>query len=248
MAGQSGPLAKLATLGLLGPDTTYVHCNTLRDDELRRMADSGGSASVSPEVEMNMGHGMPATGRLLEHGIRPSLSVDVVTGIGGDMFTVMRMCLAMERALVNQRALQAGTSVDRLSLTTRDVLEFATLEGARACGLADRVGSLSPGKQADLILVRTDGLNLTPLNNPVGALVVATHPGDVDSVFVAGRALKRHGRLLYPDLAGLRTRAVASRDFLLARAGLQPGLDWTLPFESRWKQSHLAAVPEPRPD
>jgi len=138
--------------------------------------------------------------------------------------------------------------VDRLSLTTRDVLEFATLEGARACGLADRVGSLSPGKQADLILVRTDGLSLTPLNNPVGALVVATHPGDVDSVFVAGRALKRHGRLLYPDLAGLRTRAVASRDYLLARAGLQPGLDWTLPFESRWKQSHLAAVPEPRPD
>src|SRR5207237_1438627 len=125
--------------------------------------------------------------------------------------------LAMERALVNQRALQAGTSVDRLSLTTRDVLEFATLEGARACGLADRVGALSPGKQADLILVRTDGLNLTPLNNPVGALVVATHPGDVDSVFVAGRALKRHGKLLYSDLPGLRARAVASRDYLLAR-------------------------------
>ena len=188
---------------------------------------------------MNMGHGMPATGRLLAHGIRPSLSVDVVTGIGGDMFTVMRMALAMERALVNDRAIRGGTSVDRLSLTSRDVLEFATVEGARACGLEGRIGTLTPGKQADLIVVCTDALNLTPLNNPIGALVLATHPSDVDTVVVAGRALKRQGKLLHADLDKVRARAIASRDFLLERAGLRPGLDWTLPFDARWQQSHL---------
>ncbi len=188
---------------------------------------------------MNMGHSMPATGRLLAHGIRPSLSVDVVTGIGGDMFTTMRMALAMERALVNDRALRAGTSVDRLALTSRDVLEFATIEGARACGLADRIGTLTPGKQADVIVVRTDALNLAPLNNPIGALVLATHPSDVEWVFVAGRAVKRDGRLSHSDLAQVRARAAASRDYLFERAGLRPGLDWTLPFETKWKAFHL---------
>src|SRR5581483_5241661 len=120
------PVGRLRDQGLLGPDTTYVHCNTLPDEELRMIADSGGGISVSPEVEMNMGHGMPVTGRALAQGIRPCLSVDVVTGIGGDMFTVMRVCLAMERSLVNDRAIQAGTSVDRLPLTSRDVQETAT--------------------------------------------------------------------------------------------------------------------------
>jgi 5-methylthioadenosine/S-adenosylhomocysteine deaminase len=237
--GRTRPIGQLHDQGLLGADSTFIHCNTLQEDELQMMADSGATASVSPEVEMNMGHGMPATGRLLAHGIRPSLSVDVVTGIGGDMFTVMRMALAMERALVNDRAIRGGTSVDRLSLTSRDVLEFATVEGARACGLEGRIGTLTPGKQADLIVVRTDALNLTPLNNPIGALVLATHPSDVDTVVVAGRALKRQGKLLHADLDKVRARAIASRDFLLERAGLRPGLDWTLPFDARWQQSHL---------
>ena len=239
--GRQRPVAQLGAMGLLGADTTYVHGNELQDDELDMIAASGGSASVAPEVEMNMGHGMPGTGRFLAHGIRPCLSVDVVTGIGGDMFTVMRMALAMERALINQRAMATGTSVDRLSLTSRDVLEFATIEGARACGLGARVGTLTPGKQADLILVRTDGLNHIPLNNPFGALVLASHPSDVDSVYVAGRAVKRHGRLEGVDLTQLRRRADDSRNYLFEKAGLTVGLDWSLPFDAKWKQSHLAS-------
>jgi 5-methylthioadenosine/S-adenosylhomocysteine deaminase len=107
-------------------------------------------------------------------------------------------------------------------VTCRDVLEFATIEGARACGLEDRVGSLTPGKQADVVIVRADGVAMRPLNNAVGALVYNAHVGLVDTVLVAGRAVKRHGALL--DDAGARARRLAeeTRDHLLAEALKDP--------------------------
>jgi cytosine/adenosine deaminase-related metal-dependent hydrolase len=220
---------------LLGSDTTYIHCNTLSDQEMQLVADTGGTASIAPEVEMHMGHGFPATGRLLAHGIRPSLSIDVVTAIGGDMFGVMRATLAMERALVNDRALQQGRVVDRLDLTTRDVLEFATIEGARACGLADKIGSLTPGKEADIIMLKTDRPNLMPLNNPIGATVLAANPANVDTVLVAGTPVKRNGQFTSLDLTRVYKLAEESRDFLLEQVGLRPGFDWPLNTPDAWK-------------
>ena len=102
------------------------------------------------------------------------------------------------------------------TITLRDVLEFGTLAGAQATGLAHKVGSLSPGKQADLMLVRATDLNLTPVSDAVGAVVLAAHPGNVDAVFVAGRAVKRDGRMLGIDLDNLRERAFASQRHVLA--------------------------------
>ncbi|HUG49063.1 MAG TPA: amidohydrolase family protein [Candidatus Limnocylindria bacterium] len=224
--GLDKPLVQLDQRGLLGSDTTYVHCNSLHDDDLRLMADSGGSASVAPELEMHMGHGDVATGRLLAHGIRPSLSIDVVTSIGGDMFGAMRACLAAELALQNKRALDARRVLDPLPLMTSDALEFATIEGARACGLADKVGSLTPGKEADLILIDTDQLNLMPMNNARGGVVMSAHPGNVDSVWVAGRRVKQDGRLVGVDLAALRRTVEDSRDHVFAAAGAAIGGDW----------------------
>ena len=104
---------------------------------------------------MQMGHGNPATLRLLAVGVRPSISIDIVTSIGGDMFSCMRVLLAATRAVVNGKAIKQGRIVDPLPLTARDMLDFATLQGAQACGLAGKIGSLTPGKQADVVLVDT---------------------------------------------------------------------------------------------
>jgi 5-methylthioadenosine/S-adenosylhomocysteine deaminase len=208
-------VAMLNDQRLLGPDTTYVHCSRLDDDELDMIAATGGTASVACEVEMHMGHGYPPTGRLIAAGVRPSLSVDVCTGIGGDMFAQMRSTLSMQRAMANDDMLNAGETPDRLELTTRDVLEFATIEGARALGVEDRTGSITPGKEADLVLLRTDALNMFPVNNPVASVALAANTANVDTVLVRGRVVKRDSQLVDVDRQRLRRLADESRDYLL---------------------------------
>jgi 5-methylthioadenosine/S-adenosylhomocysteine deaminase len=224
--GKSRPLFWLQERDLLGPRITYVHCNTIGDDELRLIADSGGTASVAPDVEMQMGHGWPATGRLLDVGIRPSFSIDVCSSNGGDMFGTMRSAVGVQRAIDNDVAERAGEPLELLKVTCQDAIEFATIEGARACGLDDRTGSLTPGKEADLIMVRHDTLSMSPLNNPAGAIVYAAHPGNVDSVFVAGRCLKRAGKLIDVDEARVIADATRARDELNEAAGIQIGGGW----------------------
>lgn len=224
--GRVQPIRQLESRGLLGPDTTYVHCNSLADEELRMIADSGGTVSISPEVEMHMGHGYPATGRLLACGLRPSLSVDVVTGVGGDLFGNMRVCLAAERARANEQALDNDTVLDELDPTTADVLEFATIEGARAAGLESRTGSLTPGKDADIVLLRCNRPNLIPLNNPNATTVLAATPANVDTVLVAGRIVKRHGELVDVDLKRIRSHAESARDRLFSRLDVPVGQEW----------------------
>jgi len=222
------PVAALAERGLLGPDTTYVHCSRLHDDELAMIAGSGGTASVATEVEMHMGHGYPPTGRLVAAGVRPSLSIDVCTGIGGDMFTAMRTTLAMQRALDNDRVIQTGKAPTSLDLTARDVLGFATIEGARALGLADRTGSITPGKAADLLLLRTDRLNMLPVNNPVAAVALAANSSNVDTVLVEGRVVKQDGELVGEAAAAVRRLAESSRDYLVEHTeGARLGGAWT---------------------
>lgn len=215
--GKSGPIKFLHQHGLTGPHITYVHCNTLTDEELTIIAETGGTASVSADVESQMGHGWPATGRLLDAGIRPSLSIDVCSSTSGDMFNAMKTTISLQRALDNSRTENADGQVG-VKLRCEDVLEFATLQGARAAGLDDRVGSISVGKQADLVLLSTDGLGTTPLNNPVGAVVYSGNIGMVDTVLVAGTIVKRDGRLVRNDLEEIRTAAMAARDGLFERA------------------------------
>jgi 5-methylthioadenosine/S-adenosylhomocysteine deaminase len=229
--GRNRPIAALAERGLLGPTMTFVHCNSLADDELRMMADAGCTASVSPDIELQMGHGWPATGRLLRAGIRPSLSIDVCSSNGGHLFGTMRAAIGTERGFDNQAARDRGeASVSEMEITCRDVLEFATIDGARACGLDGGIGSLTPGKRADVILVRTDTFGMTPMNNPVGAFVYNAHPGLVDTILVDGVVVKRDGRLLGVDAARVRRLAIESRDDIMRRAagrgGARIGGDW----------------------
>jgi len=229
--GRSRPVQRLKDRGLLGPDITFVHCNTLGDDELRFIADSGGSVSIAPDIEMQMGHGWPATGRLMSAGIRPGLSIDTCVSNGGHLFGTMRLTLATQRAIDNS---EPGAS-DRpaVTLTSHDVLSFGTVDGARVSGMEHKIGSLTPGKQADILLVRADTLALAPLNNPVGQIVYAAHPGLVDTILVAGKIVKRSG-VLSGDLLKRACRLAGEhRDSLFERAcrtetlaQARPGGDW----------------------
>ena len=141
--GLNHPVDQLNSRGLLGPRTTYVHCCTLSDHEFKLMADSGGTASLSAEVELNMGHGNPATLGCLKYGLRPSISIDICTSVGGDMFTQIRVLMAATRGVVNADALKEKKLLDPLPLTARDMLDFATLQGAKAAN------SRSPNRFVD---------------------------------------------------------------------------------------------------
>jgi cytosine/adenosine deaminase-related metal-dependent hydrolase len=221
-AGRFAMVSQLNEMGLLGPDTTYIHCNYLSDEEFQLIADSGGKVSIAPSVEMIMGHGTPPTGKALAHGLRPSLSIDVVTTVPGDMFTQMRFLFAAERLLCHEAAFAAGNEEEPALLSSREVLEFATIEGARVCGLEDRTGSLTPGKKADLVLIRCDHSNTYPVIDPVSTVVHQADTRNIDTVMVDGRILKRDGRLVDADLGRARDLAETALDYLLQHTDVQP--------------------------
>lgn len=224
--GLNHPIDQLNAEGLLGPRTTYVHCCTLDDHEFKLMADTGGSASLAAEVELNMGHGNPATLQCLKYGLRPSISIDVCTSVGSDMFTQIRILMAASRGVVNAEALRQNRLLDPVPLTVKDMLDFATLQGAKTANLDHVTGSLTPGKDADFIILDTNSLNMFPINNPIGVVVEDAHVGNIDSVYVRGRAVKRHGKLVDVDIKALRRRMEASVDGLFERAGVERGKNW----------------------
>ncbi|MFC0435531.1 amidohydrolase family protein [Kutzneria buriramensis] len=215
----SRPIAAFHERGLLSDAITFVHANGVDDDELRMVADAGSSVSISPDVELKMGFGWPMTGRMLAAGVRPTFSIDDCPSAGGDMFATMRTAYAV------QRGLDGG-------LRARDLLEFATVDGAGACGMSALTGSLTPGKDADIILLRADDLSVFPFNNPAGTIVAAGHPGLVDTVLVAGRVVKRDGALVGVDLPALKSRLLESRNRISAAAGIPLDGSWRPPTES----------------
>src|SRR6476469_1238857 len=207
----------LNQLGLMGPDTTYIHCTDSTDEELDLIAKSGGSASVAPFVEMLMGHGVPPTGRLVARGVRPSLSIDVVSSVPGEMFTQMRTAFVQERILAFTDTPDTAFAP---TLTHRDVLELATVDGAQACALDHKIGTITPGKQADIILLRTDQVNVAPVVDPVATVVICADTSNIDTVFVAGRIVKQDGRLRRVAFPRLLQRLENARDYLLSKAGV----------------------------
>jgi 5-methylthioadenosine/S-adenosylhomocysteine deaminase len=211
--GQDGKVQEIGAAGLLGPDTTYIHCTTLNDTEIQMIVDSGGTVSLASPVEMMMGHGMPPIQKFLDRGLRPSLSVDVETNVPSDMFNQMRSVLALQRAL--------AAASGKAPVSMRDVLDFATVEGARANGLDAKIGTLTPGKQADLIMLRTDRMNVTPLNDPVAAVVTGMDTGNVDTVLIAGRVMKRAGKFLHVDWDAVMRMVADSRDHVVHKSGFK---------------------------
>jgi cytosine/adenosine deaminase-related metal-dependent hydrolase len=192
---------RLAAAGLLDSRTNIVHGNNLTDAQLRMMLDCGVTFSLAPETEMQQGHGHPITGRLRDAGRAPSLGADLESSIAGDMFTVARMALASQRALDNAASKAShGRLPPTSTLSCDDALGWVTMRGAEALGLANEIGSLKPGKQADVVLVRADTINMRPLHDPVAALIMQASISNVDTVLVAGEYRKRRGELSYASV------------------------------------------------
>jgi 5-methylthioadenosine/S-adenosylhomocysteine deaminase len=196
--------------GMLGKDVQVVHANSATPAAIEHLAATGTSVSLSPVTEMRVGFGFPLTGELLGAGVRVGLSIDTVALAGdANMFAVMKATQTVANA-------RAGSECH---LTARCVLELATIDGARSLDLGDRVGSLIPGKRADLILVRMTDLNCAPFTDPVHLLVEAAQPGNVEMVIVDGRILKRDGKLTAVDVERVVAEAGESLSVLRRRAG-----------------------------
>lgn len=192
------PIVDLADAGLLGPDINLVHANFLTDREFQSTANCGSSIAITPEVEMQMALGMPPTGAALSNGIPITLGTDVVTGVSTDMFSQMRFLLQTERARQNDMLLLQDTMPDQLNISARDVLGMATIDGAKALGLDRHTGSLTPGKCADIVLIRATDINLACIKDPTVAIVLHANPANVDTVLVNGEIRKSGGRLTHP--------------------------------------------------
>lgn len=219
-------VARLHRAGLLGEDILFVHCTFSSDEELRLIADAGASVSVQAETEMQMGMGRPITGRLIEHGVAPSLGVDITSNGSGDMFVQMRLALQTARMLGDQRFYDESSMPEDVSFTTRDALRWATINGAAGVGLGDRIGTLTPGKQADLVVINGNDFNLIGWNreDPVGTVVMHAHAGNVETVLVAGRPVKRDGLMVGIDPLALRRRVEDSSAWVRDVAGQHGGI------------------------
>ncbi|SFB71488.1 Cytosine/adenosine deaminase [Bosea sp. CRIB-10] len=206
-----GGWEQLIAEGLVGPGINIVHGNDLPDELLGQLVDLGASFSVTPENEMTQGHGFPITGRLLARGMAPSLGVDLESVLAGDMMGVARIALGMQRALDNAESRRRTGAIPPTStIPVRQALSWITIEGARMLGLDHRIGSLAPGKQADITLIDARALHLQPLHDPAAAVVMQAGRGDVEAVMIAGRFVKRDGKLLAEGLEGKLARLAAS--------------------------------------
>jgi cytosine/adenosine deaminase-related metal-dependent hydrolase len=213
---------KLEAAGLLGDNVNIVHGHALSDAQLQRFCDLGMSFSAAAESEMSQGHGHPLTGRLRQIGRAPSLGVDLESVMSGDMLSQARIALGIQRSLDNvaHRA-EHGTIPPTSTITTREALAWVTVEGARMLRQSHRIGSLAPGKQADLVVVRASDLNMQPVHDPVSSVVMQTSLANIDSVMVAGRWKKRQGQLLGVALDAPLAALRASGHKIASALGLQ---------------------------
>lgn len=221
--GMQPTFDQLAESGQFGPDNIFIHMTGMSDMAWRRAADAGAHVSLSVPIEMTMRHGMPPIQKCLDLGMQPSLSTDVECTMTADFFTQMRSTLTLQRAFINEAALAGETDLPDL-LTSRDCIRFATAEGAKGLGLDHKVGTLTPGKEADIIMLDATAINVAPLNHVPGAVVTLMERNNVDTVLVAGQIRKWAGHLVDVDLAHLGEQLVASRDYLFNAAGIEHDL------------------------
>jgi cytosine/adenosine deaminase-related metal-dependent hydrolase len=217
--GMSPTFDQLAQAGQFGSDLIFIHMTGMSDFAWKTAADAGARLSFSVPIEMHMRHGLPPIQKALDLGMQPSLSSDVECTMTSDFFTQMRSALTLQRALINEQALAGKENLPDL-LTSRDVIRFATVEGARCLGLEHKTGSLTPGKEADIILLDATAINVAPLNHVPGAVATLMERSNVDTVMVAGKIRKWRGELLDFDLPKMRKELEASRDYVFQAAGV----------------------------
>lgn len=189
-------IKEMYAAGLLGPDHVHIHGTTLDEEDWRCLAASGAHVSIAVETEMNMGMGWPAFCQCRRHKIKPTLSCDVISLNSGDLFTQMRLALATARFADNDPINKSGAMPAKLTVTCRDAIEWVTVNSAEAVGMADRIGSLTPGKDADVVIIgNPDSFTGQKAINPLGNAIFQANPSDVWDVFISGQRVKRNGRL-----------------------------------------------------
>lgn len=215
----SGPRPGMVSAlgGLLGADVTLIHCSNFDDSDLSAVSSRGASVSLTPSSEMASGSGPPPIQKLLDRNIRPGLGIDNEQIAPGDMFAQMRTAISLQHASYFELKLAGKAGLPNL-LTTRDVIRYATVDGALVAGLGAVTGSLEPGKQADLVILRADRPNIAPLNDAIGAVVWGMDTSNVDWVFVDGKALMRNGAL-EADVRAASEAAVKSQRRVAGAAG-----------------------------
>jgi 5-methylthioadenosine/S-adenosylhomocysteine deaminase len=216
--GMQPTFDQLGAAGQFGPDNIFIHMTGMSEAGWKYAADAGAHVTLSVPIEMQMRHGMPPCQTAIDHGMQPSLSTDVECTMTADMFTQMRGLMTLQRMLANEKALK-GEEFPKL-LTSLDAIRCATIEGARGLKLAHKTGSLTPGKEADIILLDAGALNVAPLNHVPGAVVTLMERSNVSTVLVAGQVKKWQGQIVGFDLAKQRREVEASRDHVFAAAGL----------------------------
>lgn len=206
--------------GFMTPETVYVHAATLSDDSYQRIAATGGSASVAAESEASCGQGYPSSWSLRRHGIPISLSMDTSVWMSADIFSAMRGTLNADRTREHHEAHAGNETVTHLAVRSADVVEWATRGGARALGLDAKIGSLEPGKKADVVLIKNDASPVMfPILNPYGHVVLQAQRGDVHTVLVDGRVVKHEHRLVGADLTKARRTIEETVSYLQDQLG-----------------------------
>lgn len=222
-----GPMAPMLeqVKDIIGPLNIFNHCTTLPPESWKIFADAGVSITVDPrsDAQYGLAGGIFAYQEAVDNGLRPGIGTDLETAYGGDMFTEMRIAFSLLRATSQSRRYR-GDEKSPAPIQSRALLEASTIDGARCAGLEQKIGSLAPGKQADVIMIRTDNLSLFPANNAVGTVVHAAERGNVDTVVVNGVVRKRKGAMLDVDFTSLRRRTEASLEHLYTAVGYMPSL------------------------
>jgi 5-methylthioadenosine/S-adenosylhomocysteine deaminase len=209
-------LADFESEGLLGPWLTYIHCLGLDESTWDVIERTGAKVSVSCIAEQTLGMGRLALQPALDHGVPVSFGTDAVSIHTVDFFSQMRAAYTLQRGGIANLAREGGAEVRPVS--TRDLLRMATLGGAQAAHLDHLVGSLTPGKRADVIVLNARALNAGPVNHAPGA-VLQMDTGNVETVLIDGRVVKRDGRLVGVDLDAVLDALSRSADGLLRRSG-----------------------------
>jgi 5-methylthioadenosine/S-adenosylhomocysteine deaminase len=222
--------------GFMTPQTVYVHAATLSDDSYHRIAATGGTASVSTESEQSAGQGYPPTWKLREHSIPVSLSMDTSVWWSGDLFSAMRTTLGADRAREHLDAHSRADTVTNHHLRAEHVVDWATRGGARALGLDSVVGSLEPGKKADVVLIKNDDSPVMfPVLNVYGHVAFQAQRGDVHTVLVNGKVVKHANKLVGADLEKARQAIGETTEYLIGEIG-----------EDEWNAGMHPEIPEAR--
>ncbi|HEX7100630.1 MAG TPA: amidohydrolase family protein [Acidimicrobiia bacterium] len=220
---EQGTAAALGSARLLRDDVTLVHCSSLDDSDFDAIASASVGVAIAPAAEMAMGHEPPPMQRILDRGIRPGLATATERLAPGDLFAAMRAAISVQHATYFDLKLAGKGGLPNL-LTTREVIRYATIDGARVVGLDALTGTLSPGKQADIVVLRADRPNIAPVNDPIGAVVWGMDTSNIDWVIVGGEIRVREGRL-ETDIDRVRTLALEARTRVASAAGILSGVD-----------------------